>query len=54
MRNSNVLMPILFLLAVPATASMMTYGDEDCLNQGCYGMSDPTAGASLQGLAPTR
>jgi hypothetical protein len=35
-----------------ATASTITFGDEDCLNTGCYGASDPTSGATLQGLAP--
>jgi len=33
-------------------ASVITYGAEDCLGTGCYGTSDPTAGATLQGLAP--
>jgi hypothetical protein len=39
-------------IAVPSLAGVITYGDEDCLNQGCYMGSDPTAGATLQGLAP--
>jgi hypothetical protein len=47
----------LFLLAtalgtVSMHASVLTYGTEDCLGTGCYGSSDPTAGATLQGLAP--
>jgi hypothetical protein len=37
-------------LAVPVSAGVLFYGDEDCLNQGCYGATDPTAGATLQGL----
>src|SRR5450755_1889903 len=36
---------------VSLQASVITFGDEDCLNQGCYGATDPTAGATLQGLA---
>ena len=32
-------------------ADLLTYGDEDCLGQGCYGASDPILGATLQGLA---
>ncbi len=31
-------------------AGVITFGDMDCLNQGCYGVNDPTAGATLQGL----
>lgn len=37
--------------AVLANASMIMYGDEDVLGTGSYG-SDPTAGATLEGLAP--
>src|SRR5271165_2064590 len=33
-------------------ASVLTFGTEDCLGTGCYGTNDPTAGATLQGLAP--
>jgi len=33
-------------------ASVITFGTENCLGTGCYGTSDPTAGATLQGLAP--
>jgi hypothetical protein len=51
-RKASVLVTILFLLVVPATASLLTYGDEDCLNQGCYGANDPTSGATVQGLLP--
>ena len=32
-------------------ASVLTYGDEDCLGTGCYGVNDPTSGATLQGLS---
>lgn len=39
------------LNAVSAHASTITYGDMDCLGTGCYGATDPTAGATLQGLA---
>jgi hypothetical protein len=39
------------LWAGSAQASVLTYGDEDCLNQGCYGAADPTSGATLEGLA---
>jgi hypothetical protein len=48
-------MPRLLLLALlvspSAMGSVLTFGDMDCLGQGCYGASDPTAGATLQGLA---
>jgi hypothetical protein len=37
--------------AVSAQAGVLTFGDEDCLNTGCYGASDPTAGATLSGVA---
>ena len=46
---------ILILAAVAAVsshASTLTFGDMDCLGQGCYGVNNPTAGATLQGLAP--
>jgi hypothetical protein len=33
-----------------AFAGTILYGTEDCLTTGCYGASDPTAGATLQGL----
>ena len=39
-------------VAGPASAAVLTYGDTDCLGQSCYGASDPTSGATLQGLAP--
>lgn len=34
-----------------AFATTLTFGDRDCLNLGCYGASDPTNGATLEGLA---
>jgi hypothetical protein len=43
---------VTLLLASSASATTITFGDRDCLNQGCYGASDPTAGATLEGLAP--
>jgi len=46
-----LLMAALFS-TVALSAGVITYGDMDCLNQGCYGANDPTAGATLQGLAP--
>lgn len=39
------------LAIAPAQAAVTTYGDADVLGTGSYG-SDPTAGATLQGLAP--
>jgi hypothetical protein len=33
-------------------AGVITFGTENCLGTGCYGVNDPTAGATLQGLAP--
>jgi hypothetical protein len=33
-------------------AGVITFGSENCLGTGCYGTSDPTEGATLQGLAP--
>jgi hypothetical protein len=40
------------LIASPSSAATITFGDKDCLNLGCYGASEPTAGATLEGLAP--
>src|SRR5215470_17335847 len=42
---------VTLLLASSASATTITFGDRDCLNQACYGGSDPTAGATLEGLA---
>jgi hypothetical protein len=40
-------------VAAPAVqAGVITYGDENCLTMGCYGATDPTGGATMQGLAP--
>jgi len=49
-----LLAPIVLVLTLGGAlghATTLTYGDEDCLNQGCYGVNDPTAGATLDGLA---
>src|ERR1035438_6777168 len=43
---------LLVTAAVSGHAGVLTFGTMDCLGQGCYGASDPTAGANLQGLAP--
>jgi len=40
------------LCPVVGYAGTLTFGDMDCLGQGCYGVTDPTTGATLQGLAP--
>ena len=42
---------MLGLSAAVCQASVITFGDADCLGTGCYGASDPTAGATLQGLS---
>lgn len=39
------------LAATPLCASVVVFGTEDCLGTGCYGAADPTAGATLSGLA---
>ena len=44
----TLLLPV---LAVPALATVITYGDMDVLNYGGY-PGNPTAGATLAGLAP--
>jgi len=41
-----------FVMIPPLSAGVIVYGDEDCLEQGCYGANDPTAGVTLNGLAP--
>jgi hypothetical protein len=41
---------LLTLTAGMAHAGVLTFGDKDCLGQACYGVIDPTAGATLQGL----
>jgi hypothetical protein len=43
---------VTLLAASSASATTITFGDPDCLNLGCYGASNPTAGATLEGLAP--
>lgn len=40
------------LLVTAASAQVLVFGDQDALGTGAYGASDPTAGATLQGLAP--
>jgi hypothetical protein len=35
-----------------AQAGVMVFGSENCLGTGCYGATDPTAGVTLEGLAP--
>src|SRR5215475_4612507 len=42
----------LVIVSFPAAAAVITFGDQDCFGMGCYGAADPTAGATLQGLAP--
>jgi len=42
----------ILLLLAPLRADVLTFGTENCLGTGCYGASDPTAGATLSGLAP--
>jgi hypothetical protein len=48
----STLVLVLVWAAVLGRADVATYGTENCLGTGCYGASDPTAGATLQGLAP--
>jgi hypothetical protein len=43
---------LFFLTVGIASAGTIVYGTEDCLGTGCYGANDPTAGATLIGLAP--
>jgi hypothetical protein len=43
---------ILLFFSLPVQAGIITYGDMDCLNWGCYGSDDPTAGATPIGLLP--
>ncbi len=43
---------LIVFLSVPLHAGVITYGTEDCLGTGGYGTADPTAGATLIGLAP--
>ena len=37
--------------AVNSSGAVLTFGDEDCLNQACYGVNNPVSGATLEGLA---
>src|SRR3954451_9211963 len=49
--RTMMVMAILPLLAMDVRAGVMEYGDRDLLGTGTY-PTDPTAGATLQGLAP--
>jgi hypothetical protein len=40
------------VLAAPAAAQVLTYGDMDALGTGAYGVNNPTSGATLVGLLP--
>src|SRR5262245_57398162 len=51
MRHYSYLLVVL-ILASSAEAAVITFGDADCLNNPTFCTSDPTAGATLQGLAP--
>jgi hypothetical protein len=42
---------LVLLLAASAHAGVIMYGDADCLNNPAFCTSDPTIGATLQGLA---
>ena len=43
--------PAALLLCCTAFANgVLTFGDPDCLGQSCFGPTDPTTGATLQGL----
>jgi hypothetical protein len=47
--------PLALVLILGGTfshAGVITFGDMDCLGTGCYGVNNPTLGATLQGLAP--
>jgi hypothetical protein len=53
MRRRTLLPVVLLAIALSAraaSAGTITFGDRDCLGFGCYGASDPTSGATLQGL----
>jgi hypothetical protein len=47
-----VLLAMACMAPVAATAGVVTFGDRDCLNTDCYGPSDPTAGATPEGVTP--
>ena len=51
MRRFSICILILTAIASSGLAGVLTFGDQDCLGQGCYGVSDPTSGATTQGLA---
>ncbi len=50
MMKAALSVTLLTCLATTGSSAMITYGDADVLGTGSYG-SDPTAGATLQGLA---
>jgi hypothetical protein len=52
MTNRFFVLTLVLACGVIGRADTMTYGDKDCLQQGCYGATDPVTGATLQGLAP--
>ena len=43
---------VLSWVFVTASSAALVFGDQDALGTGAYGANDPTAGATLQGLAP--
>lgn len=51
MTNRFFALTLVIACGVIGRADTMTYGDMDCLGQGCYGATNPVAGATLQGLA---
>jgi hypothetical protein len=52
MKTQFQLLLLAGLGTVSLHADVITFGTENCLGTDCYGSSDPTAGATLQGLAP--
>jgi hypothetical protein len=50
LKSAFIYLPIL-LGATVINAGVLVYGDMDALGTGAYGVSDPTAGATLQGLS---
>jgi hypothetical protein len=51
MKRRSLFLAVLTMSFAASHAAVLTYGDQDLLGTGVYG-SDPTAGATLQGLAP--
>jgi hypothetical protein len=53
LHSFGIFAALLFLGSAVALADGIdVYGDKDCLGFGCYTTHDPTAGATMQGLAP--